>query len=53
MNVMNRTKWGAGCWLLCLQYFAAEAIAIAGWRGGGFVNGLVHGIPFHGGGDMT
>ena len=23
----------AGCWFLCVQYFAAEAIAIAGWRG--------------------
>jgi hypothetical membrane protein len=21
------------CWILCLQYFAAEAIAVAGWRG--------------------
>ena len=27
------TKWGTGWWLLCVQYFAAEAIAIAGWRG--------------------
>ena len=31
---MKRTKWGGFCWLLCLQYFAAEAIAVAGWRGG-------------------
>ena len=31
---MKRIKWGGSCWILCLQYFAAEAIAIAGWRGG-------------------
>ena len=31
---MKRTQWGGFCWILCLQYFAAEAIAIVGWRGG-------------------
>jgi len=31
---MKPARWGPVCWLLCLQYFAAEAIAIAGWRGG-------------------
>jgi hypothetical membrane protein len=30
---MKRTNCGAVCWILCLQYFAAEAIAVAGWRG--------------------
>jgi hypothetical membrane protein len=30
---MKRTNWGAVCWIICLQYFAAEAIAVAGWRG--------------------
>jgi hypothetical membrane protein len=31
---MKRTKWGGFCWTFCLQYFAAEAAAVAGWRGG-------------------
>jgi hypothetical membrane protein len=31
---MKRTSLGALFWLFCLQYFAAEAIAVAGWRGG-------------------
>jgi hypothetical membrane protein len=31
---MKRRNGGAVCWILCLQYFAAEAIAVAGWRGG-------------------
>jgi hypothetical membrane protein len=30
---MKRIRTGAVCWILCLQYFAAEAVAIAGWRG--------------------
>ena len=30
---MKRTTWGALCWIVCLQYFAAEAIAVSGWRG--------------------
>jgi hypothetical membrane protein len=29
---MKRIRTGAVCWILCLQYFAAEAVAIAGWR---------------------
>jgi hypothetical membrane protein len=30
---MKRTSLGSLCWILCLQYFAAEAVAVAGWRG--------------------
>jgi hypothetical membrane protein len=30
---MKRLRRGAVCWILCLQYFAAEAVAVAGWRG--------------------
>ena len=30
---MKKTALGALLWLFCLQYFLAEAIAIAGWRG--------------------
>jgi len=30
---MKPTTLGAVLWLCCLQYFAAEAIAVAGWRG--------------------
>jgi len=30
---MRSTTLGAILWLCCLQYFAAEAIAVAGWRG--------------------
>ncbi len=30
---LKRAQWGAIFWMLCLQYFAGEAIAIAGWRG--------------------
>jgi hypothetical membrane protein len=30
---MNPTRLGAVCWVLCLQYFAGEAISVAGWRG--------------------
>jgi hypothetical membrane protein len=30
---MRKAQWGAIFWILCLQYFAGEAIAIAGWHG--------------------
>lgn len=30
---MKTTQWGAIFWILCLQYFAGEAISIMGWRG--------------------
>jgi hypothetical membrane protein len=30
---MARTKLGALLWILCLQYFVAEAVAISGWSG--------------------
>jgi len=30
---MSRTKIGAALWVLCLQYFLAEAIAISRWPG--------------------
>ena len=30
---MKRDGLGAVLWILCLQYFAAEAITVAGWRG--------------------
>ena len=30
---MKKTQWGAVFWILCLQYFAGEAISIMGWRG--------------------
>jgi hypothetical membrane protein len=30
---MNKTKVGATLWVLCLQYFVAEAVAISGWPG--------------------
>jgi hypothetical membrane protein len=30
---MKRARWGAIFWVLCLQYFAGEAISILGWRG--------------------
>jgi hypothetical membrane protein len=30
---MKRTNCGAVCWIVCLQYFVAEAIAVTGWRG--------------------
>jgi hypothetical membrane protein len=30
---MKKTQWGAVFWVLCLQYFAGEAISIMGWRG--------------------
>lgn len=30
---MSRIKVGAICWVLCLQYFVAEALAAAGWGG--------------------
>ena len=30
---MKKAQWGAIFWILCLQYFAAEAISIIGWRG--------------------
>jgi hypothetical membrane protein len=30
---MKKTQWGAIFWILCLQYFAGEAISIMGWRG--------------------
>jgi len=30
---MTTTKLGAFLWMLCLQFFAAEAVAISGWLG--------------------
>ena len=30
---MKKAQWGAIFWILCLQYFAGEAISIMGWRG--------------------
>ena len=30
---MDRSRLGAGLWIGCLQYFAAEALAIRGWPG--------------------
>ncbi|HEX3937301.1 MAG TPA: DUF998 domain-containing protein [Xanthobacteraceae bacterium] len=30
---MKKAQWGAIFWMLCVQYFAGEAISIAGWRG--------------------
>ncbi len=30
---MKRTDLGAAFWILCLQYFAGESIAIGGWPG--------------------
>ena len=30
---MKRNDLGAVLWICCLQYFVAEAIAVAGWRG--------------------
>jgi hypothetical membrane protein len=30
---MKRTNCGAVLWIVCLQYFVAEAIAASGWRG--------------------
>lgn len=32
-GAMNRIDYGAILWVLCLQYFVAEAIAVAGFRG--------------------
>ena len=31
---MIKTRFGAALWIFCLQYFAAEAIAIHAWPGG-------------------
>ena len=30
---LSATRFGAACWLGCLQFFAAEALAALGWRG--------------------
>jgi hypothetical membrane protein len=30
---MTKIRLGALLWILCLQYFVAEAVAISGWRG--------------------
>lgn len=45
--------WGGLAWLLCLQFFVAEQIAILFWRGsyslaGNFISDLGAGCPLHG-----